>query len=119
MCLPNSFEDGCRGGKLAAMQKTRRAPRSLLLFLLPAVGCATLPKADRDLFIAAQADDPREVDRAIRQGADVNVRRRDGWTPLHSALERLAEAPASVTPPAEEVAKTASVVQLLLARGAR
>lgn len=158
-----------------------------LLVLVSAVGCATVPKADRDLFAAIQEDKAGEVARLlaggvnvnvkhddsygglpplgwasvwgstkaaelliarganvnagyrfgntplhtaaynqqpamaallVHKGGDVNARTNDGWTPLHKAMERLAVAPATEIPPAQQVAKVVSVVELLLKSGA-
>ena len=91
---------------------------SLLLFLSLAVGCATLPTVDRDLFAAGKADDAGEVARLVAAGANVNSRTRAGGTPLHEAMEPLALAPVTNTPSEADVAKVVSIVDLLLARGA-
>jgi ankyrin repeat protein len=58
---------------------------SLLLLLSAAVGCATMPKADRDLFAAVKEDNASEVERLVATGADVNVnadQSYDGLPPL-------------------------------------
>jgi ankyrin repeat protein len=46
---------------------------SLLLLLSAAVGCATVPKADRDLFAAIKENNASEVERLVASGANVNV----------------------------------------------
>lgn len=45
-----------------------------LLFLAFVVGCATVPKADRDLFMAIEKDNAAEVERLLASGANVNVK---------------------------------------------
>ena len=58
---------------------------SLLLLLSSAVGCATVPKADRDLFAAIKEDNASEVERLAATGANVNVKHDqsyDGLPPL-------------------------------------
>jgi ankyrin repeat protein len=58
---------------------------SLLLLLSSAVGCATVPNADRDLFAAIKEDNASEVGRLVATGANVNVKHDqsyDGLPPL-------------------------------------
>jgi len=71
------------------------------------------------LQLAAYHEKPAIVALLIRKGASVSARNEVGWTALHKAMEPLATAPATATPPAEEVAQVASIVELLLASGAQ
>jgi ankyrin repeat protein len=45
----------------------------LLLVLLATMGCATLPKADRDLLAAVEKDDSSGVDRSLAAGARLDA----------------------------------------------
>ncbi|HET6147549.1 MAG TPA: ankyrin repeat domain-containing protein [Polyangia bacterium] len=45
---------------------------SISLLVLAVVGCATMPKADQDLFAAVKADNAGGVERAVATGANVN-----------------------------------------------
>lgn len=61
--------------------------RAAVLVVL-ATGCASLPKADRDLFAAVKADDPQSVERSLAAGATIEVRNDadcDGLSPLGCA----------------------------------
>jgi ankyrin repeat protein len=76
-----------------------------LLVLTSAVGCAGIPKADRDLFAAIEGDDDAKIDHLIALGANVNVtspERYEGLPPLAWA--------SGVASP--------KTVELLVARGA-
>lgn len=92
--------------------------RSALLLLLSSLGCATVPRADPDLFAAAAQNNTAEIERLLATGANVNARDQAGWTPLHRAMERLASRPTAGTPPDSEIVATAKTVELLLSRGA-
>jgi len=57
----------------------------LLLLLSAVVGCATVPKTDRDLFAAIKDDNGGDVERLVAKGANVNVKYDqfyDGLPPL-------------------------------------
>jgi ankyrin repeat protein len=73
--------------------------------LSAAVGCATVPKADRDLFAAIREDNASEVERLVATGANVN----GTHAPSYDGLPPLAWAGAWGSTKAAE---------LLIARGA-
>src|SRR4051812_41237725 len=45
-----------------------------LLFVSLVLGCATLPKADQELFAAIKRDDALEVERLAVSGANINAK---------------------------------------------
>ena len=62
--------------------------RAIALALCMLAGCATMPKADQDLFLAVQADDPRAVEQSLASGARLDVhdgRYCEGLPPLGCA----------------------------------
>lgn len=60
--------------------KTRTAVVAvLLLALTSAVGCAGIPKVDRDLYAAIESDDGAKIERLIASGANVNARPKWWW----------------------------------------
>lgn len=71
------------------------------------------------LHVAALTEHPAVTTLLIRHGANVNAPTDGGWTPLYKAMEQLASAPATTTPPAAEVASVVSIVTSLLASGAQ
>jgi ankyrin repeat protein len=71
------------------------------------------------LLVAAYNQQPAVVALLLRHGANVDAPNDVGWTPLYKAMERLADAPATKPPPAADVAKVVSIVEALLASGAR
>jgi ankyrin repeat protein len=51
------------------------------------LSACTLSQVDRDLLMAARLGDDTRVDAALSAGANTNVKRRDGRTPLMLAAE--------------------------------
>ena len=69
---------------------TRSVSGFVLLFLLLLTlfeGQASAAKTGELLEIAGNAG-PEEVRQLIQDGADVNTRNKDGWTPLMAAAEK-------------------------------
>jgi ankyrin repeat protein len=64
-----------------------RTPSPLVVAMIWMLSACTLSQVDRDLLTAARLGDDTRVDAALSAGANTNVKRRDGRTPLMLAAE--------------------------------